>query len=77
MQYDFFRNLEDISKTGAKVLMKYLDECHAVFAPYANASCEFVDVITDGACEADRPWSAPKKNKKRHSPDVCCSASLQ
>ena len=93
VQYGFFGNLEVISKTGAKVLTKYLDECHAVFAPYANTGCDWkwgqwgedvfvqrctdhnyadkieaFDVTTDGACEADRPWSA-KKNKKWHPPD--------
>ena len=40
MQYGFFENVELISKTEVQVLTKYPDECHAVFAPYANASCE-------------------------------------
>ena len=58
VQYGFFGNLEVISKTGAKVLTKYMDECKV----------EAFDVTTDGACEADRPLSE-KKNKKWHSPD--------
>ncbi len=50
VQYGFFGNLEVISKTGAKVLTKYMDECKV----------EAFDVNTDGACEADRPLSERK-----------------
>ena len=38
MQYGFFGNLEVISKTGVKLLTTYLDECHAVFAPYLRST---------------------------------------
>ena len=41
MQHGFFKNLKVINKTGVKVLTKYLDECHAVFAPYANTGCNW------------------------------------
>merc|ERR1712227_461895 len=36
VQYGFFGHLEIISKTAVGVLTKYLEDCHAVFAPCAN-----------------------------------------
>merc|ERR1712150_205699 len=41
VQYGFFGNLEVISKTGAKVLDAYLEECHEAFAPCANKGCDW------------------------------------
>ena len=40
VQHGFFGNLKVINKTGVKVLTKCIDECHAVFAPYANTGCD-------------------------------------
>ncbi len=65
VQYGFFGNLEVISKTGAKVLTKYMDECKV----------EAFDVTIDSACEADRPLPE-KKNKKWHSPDCSTLTSV-
>jgi len=40
VQYGFFGHLEIISMTAVKVLTDNLEECHAVFAPCANDSCD-------------------------------------
>merc|ERR1711933_263037 len=55
VQYGFFGHLEIISKTAVGVLTKYLEECHAVFAPCANDGCDWKfgawgeDVFAQGA----------------------------
>lgn len=41
VKYGFFGNLEVISRTGTQVLTKYLENCHAEFAPCANDGCDW------------------------------------
>jgi len=41
VQYGMFGNLEVISNTAASVLTKYLENCHAEFAPCANDGCDW------------------------------------
>merc|ERR1711997_1001000 len=41
VQYGFFGNLEVITRTAAQVLTKYLENCHAEFAPCANDGCDW------------------------------------
>lgn len=41
VQYGFFGNLEVMSNTATKVLTKYLEDCHAVYAPCANDGCDW------------------------------------
>jgi len=41
VQYGFFGHLEIITNTAVKVLTKYLEDCHAVFAPCANDGCDW------------------------------------
>jgi len=41
VQYGFFGHLEIITNTAVKVLTKYLEDCHAVFAPCANQGCDW------------------------------------
>ena len=66
MQYGFFGNLEVISKTGVKVLTKYLDECHASKhlqcspPPHSNSTAK------KGMKKAAAPAApAPKKAMKK------------
>jgi len=42
VQYGFFGHLEVISRTGAETLTKYLENCHAEFAPCANDGCDWM-----------------------------------
>jgi len=42
VQYGFFGHLEVISRTGTQVLTKYLENCHAEFAPCANEGCDWM-----------------------------------
>jgi len=41
VQYGFFGNLEVMSHEATKVLTKYLEDCHAVYAPCANDGCDW------------------------------------
>jgi len=41
VQYGFFGNLEVITHGGTQVLTKYLENCHAEFAPCANDGCDW------------------------------------
>lgn len=41
VQYGFFGNLEVMSNKATVVLTKYLEDCHAVFAPCANQGCDW------------------------------------
>jgi len=41
VQYGFFGNLEVMSHEATNVLTKYLEDCHAVYAPCANDGCDW------------------------------------
>lgn len=41
VQYGFFGSLEVMTHTAVTVLTKYLENCHAVFAPCANKGCDW------------------------------------
>merc|ERR1712238_528816 len=41
VNYGFFGNLEVMSHEATNVLTKYLEDCHAVYAPCANDGCDW------------------------------------
>jgi len=41
VEYGFFGHLEVISRIGTQVLTKYLENCHAEFAPCADTGCDW------------------------------------
>jgi len=41
VQYGFFGNLEVMTRTAVTVLTKYLENCHAIFAPCADQGCDW------------------------------------
>jgi len=41
VQYGFFGNLEVLSHEATNVLTKYLEDCHAVYAPCADTGCDW------------------------------------
>lgn len=41
VQYGLFGNTEVMSNTATKVLTKYLEDCHAVYAPCADDGCDW------------------------------------